>query len=357
MDLVVRGSEAMQSDPLPVTVIYGLPRSGKTTLASHLRDRRPRERIAVSPIYGGEAAFGHIHQLALSDDIDYLLIEAGGSCQPESLAASLTENTGRGAGLGELVRLDTMVAVVDVSSLLEDFCSWDLLSDRGLVAHLGEDRALVEALTEQIEFADVVVLNKADHAPASVRHSASVLVRTLNPEAEIIESEFGRVPPRRLLSTDTFEFVQAQNRARWVRVLSGAGPNTRDALGISSFLYYSRRPFHPERLMQFIRSEWPGVVRCRGFFWLATRMDWMGELSQAGSSRRHRAAGSWWAAIMAGQEHDRHFLESLAGFPWDARFGDRCQQLTFVGIDMDEADLRMRLDNCLLDDGELSPGS
>jgi G3E family GTPase len=147
----------MRSDRLPVTVIYGLPGSGKTTVVSYLCDRRKEQRIALSPLYGGEAAFGHIHQLALADGVDYLLIEAGGSCQPESLATRLTQKNGAGAGLAEILRLDTMVAVVDVSSLTENFCSWNLLSDRGLVAHLGDDRALVEALTVPCAVAHGVV--------------------------------------------------------------------------------------------------------------------------------------------------------------------------------------------------------
>jgi G3E family GTPase len=330
----------MQSARLPLTVIYGLPGAGKTTLSRYLREQRPNERIVCSEMYGGEAAFGHVHQVAFANDADYLLIEAGGSCQPESLATRLTGKGVAGAGLDELVRLDTMVAVIDAASLLEDFASWDLLSDRGLVTQLGHDRALVEALTEQIEFADVVVLNKVDCVPAGVRRSAMALIRALNPDAQIIETQFGRIPPQTVLSTHSFELTHAQHRARWVEVLSGFGSNSSDALGISSLLYYARRPFHPERLMQFIRSQWPGVIRARGFFWLATRMDWVGEISQAGSSRRHRAGGSWGAS----------------GVPSDVDFGDRCQHLAFIGIDMDAARMRMLLDECLLDDLEFARG-
>jgi G3E family GTPase len=249
-----------------------------------------------------------------------------------------------------------MVAVVDASSFLSDFCSWDLLADRGLADHLGDNRALVEALAEQIEFADVIVLSKVDRTGPAVRRNAGVLIRALNPEAVVIESEFGCVPPHKVLSTHGFEFARAQGRARWVQALSGAESSHADTFGISSFRYESRRPFHPQRLMQFVRSEWPGVVRCRGFFWLATRMDWMGELSQAGASRRHRPAGAWWATVMADKGADAQLMESLAGVAWHERFGDRRQQLAFVGIDMDEAYLRSRLDGCLLDDGELARG-
>ncbi len=331
----------MQSARLPLTVIYGLPGAGKTTLSRYLREQRPNERIICSEVYGGEAAFGHVHQVAFAHDADYLLIEAGGSCQPESLATRLTGKGLASAGLDELVRLDTMVAVIDAASLLEDFASWELLSDRGLVTHLGHDRALVEALTEQIEFADVIVLNKVDRVPPDVRRNATALIRALNPDAPLIETEFGRIPPQTVISTHSFDLIHAQHRARWVEVLAGFGSSRTDELGISSLLYYARRPFHPERLMQFIHSEWPGVIRARGFFWLATRLDWVGEISQAGSSRRHRVAGSWGAP-------------AAAAYPG---FGDRCQHLAFIGIDMDVARLRMLLDECLLDEVELAGGA
>jgi G3E family GTPase len=346
----------MRVTRVPTTVIYGLPGSGKTTLAGYLSGRCPGERIAVSSIGVTDTALDRVRELAKVDDIDYLLLEANGPCEPESLAARLTANSRAGAALAELVRLDTMVVVVDVSSFLTDFCSWDLLADRGLATHLADDRALVETLAEQIEFADVIILSKVDCVSERVRRNAGVLVRALNPDAVVVESEFGCVPPHKVLSTHTFEFARAQGRARWVRVLSGTAPNASDTYGISSFLYEARRPFHPRRLLQFMRSEWPGVVRCRGFFWLATRMDSMGEISQAGASRRYRAAGSWWAAVMAGKDADTRVLAEIAGVAWDARFGDRRQQLAFVGIDMDEAYLRNRLDDCLLDDDEFVRG-
>jgi G3E family GTPase len=347
----------MRSGRLPVTVICGLPRAGKTTLASYLRTSCAGERIAVSRTGVAEITFDEVRRLARLSHCDYLLLEATGPCEPESLAARLTANRRAGAAVAELVRLDTMVTVVDVSSLLADFCSWDRLVDRGIAAHSADDRALVEVLAEQIEFADVVVLNKIDRASASVRRNAGVLVKALNPEAVLVESEFGCVPPRKVLSTHCFEFARAQGRARWVRALAGGRSEAADAFGISSFLYLARRPFHPQRLMHFVRSEWPGVVRCRGFFWLATRMDWMGEMSQAGASRRYRPGGAWWATTMAGKETDPQFMEGLAGVAWDARFGDRRQQLAFVGIDMDEAYLLGRLDECLLDDREFSHGA
>jgi G3E family GTPase len=339
----------MQPSRTPVTVIYGLPGCGKSTVAGYLSGRSPGKRIVVSDV-------DRVGHLGKTDFVDYLLLEAGGACEPESLAARLTANSRAGAALAEIVRLDTMVAVIDASSLIADFSCSDLLVDRGIAAHAADERALVEALAQQIEFADVVILTKVDRVSPKARVNAAVLVRALNPEAVVIESEFGCVPPHKVLSTHAFDFARAQSRPRWARVLSGGGGGAPDPFGIASFRYESRRPFHPKRLMQFMRSEWPGVVRCRGFFWLATRMDWMGELSQAGASRTYRAAGSWWAAVLAGRGADQTLLENLAGVPWDSRYGDRRQQLAFIGIDMKEIFLRSRLDDCLLDDRELARG-
>lgn len=332
---------------VPVTVIYGLPGCGKTTVAGYLSGRCPDRRIVVSRIDGYEEMSGRVGDLGKKERVDYLLLESGTSCEPEALAAHLTAGGRTGAALAEIVRLDTMVAVVDASSLFVDFCSWGVLDD---------GRALVEALAEQIEFADVVVLSKVDRATETVRRNAGVLVRALNPEAVIVESEFGCVPPHKVLSTHAFDFARARARASWVQVLSGATGSLPREFGISSFLYESWRPFHPQRLMHFVRSEWPGVVRCRGFFWLSTRMDTMGELTQAGASRRHRAAGSWWAVMPAARNADKAFMESLSGVRWHPRFGDRRQQLAFIGIDMNESFLRSRLDACLLDDRELACG-
>ena len=339
----------------PVTIIYGLAGSGKTTVAKYLCRHCGGWHIGL---IGGarDDDFDEVLRLACGNEFDYLLFEARAGSDPESTAARLTAGRRVGGALAELVRLDTVVAVVDASSLLADFCSWDLLADRGLAVHLTDDRALVEVLAEQIEFADVVILTKIDRVSQSVRRNAGVLVRALNPEAVVIESEFGCVPPHKVLSTHGFQLARAQGRASWVQVLSGTDMSSTDLFGISGFRYQSPRPFHPRRFMQFVRSEWPGVIRCRGFFWLASRMDWMGEISQAGASRRHRAVGSWWASVLAGKEPDPQLIESLAGVVWDPRFGDRRQQLAFVGIDMDQAYLRARLDECLLDDGELARG-
>jgi G3E family GTPase len=341
---------------LPLTLICGLPGSGKTTVIGHLCASCRGQRIGVSRTMAQDETFDEVGRIARWNEFDYLLLEASGTSHPERLATRLAANSRMNAELAELVRLDTIVTVVDASTLVSQFCSWDRVGDLGGASGADDDRALVEVIAEQIEFADVVVLNKSDLATPNGIRNAGVLVRALNPDVVLIECTFGRVPAHKVLSTHSFDFARAQGRARWMRTLAGAVSTELDSHGISSFLYLSRRPFHPERLMNFVRSEWPDVVRCRGFFWLATRMSWMGELAQAGPSRRFRAAGTWWASTIVQQELDPQVMEGLTGVSWDVRFGDRRQQLAFVGIDMDEMHLRRRLDACLLDDREWAAG-
>ncbi len=157
-----------------------------------------------------------------------------------------------------------------------------------------------------------------------------------------------------MFDTHLFDFEQAQAAPAWMRELRGLHTPESETYGIKSFVYRADRPFHPLRLMTLFESDWPGVVRSKGFFWLASRMDWVGEMSQAGGMLQHQAAGFWWRrAPPAEREHARaaHDLD------WHPQFGDRRQQLVVIGIDMDEAALRRRLDACLLDDGEMQLGA
>jgi G3E family GTPase len=264
----------MRASRMPITVIYGLPGAGKTAVADHLSACSSSQRIGVSQLTANNLTFEYLNELVNVKDTDYVLLEAGGACDPERLAAHLTPNSRTGAALAEHVLLDTMVAVIDTSMLVDNFCSWDLLADRNLAARSTQDRAVVEVLAEQIEFADVVVLNKIDCVLPDTLRNAALLVRALNPEAVVLESRFGRISPDAVLFTDSFDFMQAQGRARWVQVLSGVPASTTDSAGVSAFLYQARRPFHPQRLMRFVRSEWQGSCAVAGFF--GSRRVWTG---------------------------------------------------------------------------------
>jgi len=342
-----------RSDLLPVTVISGFFGSGKSVLASQLLRRSGARRVVVATCLSQQDVCENVTRIAGGSQADYLLLECGGSSDPMSIAAQFIADETGSAPLASLARIDSMVTVVDTENILDRFCSWNTLAEEGIGVTDDSLRLVVDVVTEQLEFADVIVLNKIDCVSERTARSVETLVKALNSGARVMK---GDIPPQEILDTRRFDFARTRNMAGWVRAFETGGNEQTSAEGISSFLYRARRPFHPQRFMQFIRAEWPGVVRSRGHFWLATRMDWMGELIQAGGARRHRAVGAWWATMLAANPVDARAMEQTLGTDWDPRFGDRRQALAFVGIDMDEAELRAQLDSCLLTDEEMVRG-
>jgi len=381
-------AEASTKDArLPVTVLSGFLGAGKTTVLNHVLNNREGLRVAVivndmsevnidaDLVEKGGANLSRtdetlvemsngcicctlrddllkeVQRLAVERRFDYLLVESTGIAEPLPVATTFEFRDENGKSLSDVARLDTMVTVVDAAHLLKDYSSHDFLRDRGEVAGDDDERPLVSLLVEQIEFADVVVLNKVDIAAPEEVGAARAIIRSLNADARIIETHHGRVSPRDILDTGLFDFDAAHRHPTWFKELNGFkdhSPETEE-YGISSFVYRARGPFEPEKLHAFFGKTWPGVVRAKGFFWLATRPQWVGELSQAGAVVRHEAIGYWWAAISKKNWPDDERLLERINTTWDETWGDRRQEIVFIGTrDMDKAKIIAELDSCLL---------
>lgn len=263
----------------------------------------------------------------------------------------------KAVGLSEYSYVDTMVTVVDCFNFHKDFGSGELLKDRDLTNIEHDERTIVNLLTEQIEFADVIILNKTDLISAETITFLRAVIKKLNPGAKIIESMFGKVDPKEILNTGRFDFEVASRSAGWIQELNNVHTPETEEYGISSVVFREKRPFHPERFMRFLQEEFPeNIIRSKGLFWLADRPDDALNFSQAGGSSRLEPAGVWWSSMSYDQRlaySDFRENQSLIESKWHKDFGDRETELVFIGQHIDKNALILQLENCLLDESEV----
>ena len=379
---------------LPVTVLSGFLGAGKTTVLNHILGNREGLRVAVivndmSEVNidarlvaegGAELSrqeeklvemsngcicctlrddlLAEVRRLAHEGRFDYLLIESTGVSEPMPVAETFFFRNEAGFSLEDIARLDTMVTVVDAANFERDFGSPEKLKDRGQEVGPEDERSIVDLLVDQVEFADVILLNKVDAVDEAERACILSGIKAINSRAELIETRHGVVEPRAILNTGKFDLHSAEQMPDWLKLIHDQPVSETEEYGISNFVYRARRPFHPARLHKWMAKDWPGVIRSKGFFWLATRMSYVGLWSRAGAQSDVRLAGEWFAAVPRSDwPTDEESLMTVLS-NWGDPYGDRRQEIVLIGYadTMDEDFLRECFDGCLLTAEEMAKG-
>jgi G3E family GTPase len=340
----------------PMTLISGFKGSGKTTLIEHLVKESRSLRLVVLEDDGEKDLFTEIEEASQLHASDAILIECAAALEPFFIAEHLIDGDEESPP-PEGVRVDTLVTVVDASTFLKEIKAGHDLLDIGLAFDEEDDRMVSELLIEQIEFADVLVLNKTDLVTTEEGDELESLLGRLNPRARILRTEFGRVPPGDLISTGYFDLEETDDGAGWLAELSNEFVETDGAFDVSSFTFIERRPFHPIRFNELLSDfQAEGLIRAKGYVWVASRHHEIGIWSLAGKASLLTYGGNWFASTPGREwpEDERERIEIMKD--WMAPFGDRRQEIAFIGLHMNEEEITRRLEQCLLTNDEMVNG-
>ena len=383
----------MVDKKLPVTVLSGFLWAGKTTLLNHILQNKEGLRVAVivndmsevnidAEFVKNENTLSRteeklvemsngcicctlredlmieVEKLAKEDRFDYLLIESTGISEPIPVAQTFSFESEDGAiDLSKFSYVDTMVTVVDAFNFMKDFSSSQFLKDRDLTDIEGDERTIVNLITDQIEFANVILLNKTDLVSQSEVKNLKDIITKLNPKAKVIKTEYSRVDINEVVGTGRFDFEEAESSAGWIQEIENGHTPETEEFGIGSFVFRSKKPFHPERFLNFIQNDFPtNVIRSKGLFWLGSRSDQALIWSSAGGSIKSDPAGVWWASMPFSERINyTAFVDNQASIEsdWEPPFGDRKIELVFIGQQLNPDIIKNQLENCLLNDEEL----
>ncbi|KOY85607.1 hypothetical protein AD998_05075 [bacterium 336/3] len=379
---------------LPVTVLSGFLGAGKTSLLNHILHNKEGLKVAVIVNDMSEVNIDaqmvkqentlsrteerlvemsngcicctlredlmiEVEKLAKENKFDYLLIESTGISEPVPVAQTFSfVDEQNNVDLSRFAYIDTMVTVVDAFNFPKDFGSVDTIATRNMNENDQQDqRTIVNLLTDQIEFANVIVLNKADLVKPQHLEELKAVLHKLNPSAKVVTSSFGKIQTSDIINTHLFNYDEASQSAGWIHELNNQEhtPETEE-YGISSFVFRNKRPFHPERFWNYLANDWHStIIRSKGLFWIASRPDVALSWGQAGGSLRADPAGVWWMSMPFSQRmmyasfvENKDWIESR----WDKEFGDRMNELVLIGQDMHKEIIIKELEDCLCTDEE-----